>query len=288
MKPPRNPDSAAGDWYVDTDCIDCGASRHVAPGLVVWRNGKSVFARQPRTPQEVLAAWRAAFVCPTASVRTETKQPRPKAAIFPQELTDDVWRCGFNARDSFGAHSYFIRRASGNVLVDAPRHAGELVKWFEAAGGIAHILLSHRDDVADAKKYAERFDARVWIHRDDRSAAPFATDIVEGRAAVAIVDDVIAIPVPGHTRGSVAYLFDERVLFTGDSLAWSRHDEDLVAFRDACWYSWTALADSLENLAGYRFEWLLPGHGWPVQLPPAEMSARLRALVVRMREGRSG
>jgi glyoxylase-like metal-dependent hydrolase (beta-lactamase superfamily II) len=288
MKPPRNRDSAAGDWYVDTDCIDCGASRHVAPDLVVGRNGKSVFARQPQTPQEVLAAWRAAFVCPTASVRTETKQPRPKAAIFPQELTDDVWRCGFNARDSFGAHSYFIRRASGNVLVDAPRHAGELVKWFEAAGGIAHILLSHRDDVADAKKYAERFDARVWIHRDDRSAAPFATDIIEDRAAVAIVDDVIAIPVPGHTRGSVAYLFDERVLFTGDSLAWSRHDEDLVAFRDACWYSWTALADSLENLAGYRFEWLLPGHGWPVQLPPAEMSARLRALVVRMREGRSG
>ena len=287
MKPPRNPDSAAGEWYVDTACIDCGASRHVAPELVVWRNGKSVFARQPVTPQEVLAAWRAAYVCPTASVRTDTKQPRPKAVIFPHELTDGVWRCGFNARESFGAHSYFIRRASGNVLVDAPRHAGELVKWFEAAGGIAHILLSHRDDVADARKYAERFHARVWIHHNDGSAAPFATDIIEGQAPVAIVDDVTAIPVPGHTQGSLAYLFDERVLFTGDSLAWSRHDEDLIAFRDACWYSWTALADSLEKLARYRFEWLLPGHGWPVQLPPAEMRARLQALVARMREGTS-
>ena len=59
MKPPRNADSAPGDWYVDTACIDCGASRHVAPGLVVEQNGKSVFARQPTTPEEHMAAWRA-------------------------------------------------------------------------------------------------------------------------------------------------------------------------------------------------------------------------------------
>jgi len=63
------------------------------------------------------------------------------------------------------------------------------------------------------------------------------------------------------------------------------HYNNLVAFRDACWYSWTALADSLEKLARYRFEWLLPGHGWPVSLPAAEMNARLRALVARMRKG---
>ena len=42
----RNADSAPGDWYVDTACIDCGASRHVAPNLIIERNGKSVFAKQ--------------------------------------------------------------------------------------------------------------------------------------------------------------------------------------------------------------------------------------------------
>src|SRR5512144_1581104 len=139
VKPLLKPDSAPGDWYVDTACIDCGASRHVAPDLVVARHGKSVFARQPATPEERLAAWRAALVCPTASVRSETKQPRPRATIFPQEITDDVWRCGFNARSSFGAHSYFVRRPGGNLLVDSPRLATELVKWFEDAGGIEHI-----------------------------------------------------------------------------------------------------------------------------------------------------
>jgi len=34
----RNPDSAPGNWYVDRQCIDCGASRTVAPGLVVRLN----------------------------------------------------------------------------------------------------------------------------------------------------------------------------------------------------------------------------------------------------------
>lgn len=283
MKPTRNPDSAPGDWYIDTACIDCGAACHVAPDLIVERNGKSVFARQPATPEEQLAAWRAVLVCPTASVRSETKQPRPHATIFPQPLTEGVWRCGFNARSSFGAHSYFVRRPGGNLLVDSPRHAKELVEWFEDAGGIADILLSHRDDVADAGRYAERFGSRVWIHRDDRHAAPYASDLIEGEAARTIAAGLVAIPVPGHTRGSVAYLLDDRVLFTGDSLAWSRRAQDLVAFRDACWYSWSALAASLAKLADYRFEWVLPGHGWPAHRDAHEMNARLRGLVARMR-----
>jgi glyoxylase-like metal-dependent hydrolase (beta-lactamase superfamily II) len=286
MKPTRNPDSAPGNWYVDTACIDCGASRHVAPGLIVERNEKSVFARQPVSADEQLAAWRAVLVCPTASVRSETKQARPDATIFPQEITPGVWRCGFNARSSFGAHSYFVARPNGNFLIDSPRYAAELVQWFRAAGGVAHILLSHRDDVADADKYARKFGSRVWIHRADAAAAPYATDLLENGLARMIAPGMHAIPLPGHTRGSVAYLLDDHVLFSGDSLAWSARERDLVAFRDACWYSWTKLAESLGELAAYRFEWLLPGHGWPVHLPAEEMNARLRALVARMREVR--
>jgi glyoxylase-like metal-dependent hydrolase (beta-lactamase superfamily II) len=280
----RNPDSAPGDWYIDNECIDCGAACHVAPGLIARRNGKSVFARQPKTAEDRLAAWRAVLVCPTASVRSETKQPRPEARVFPEAITDAVWRCGFNARSSFGAHSYFVTRPSGNILIDSPRYARELVTYFANAGGIAHILLSHQDDVADASKFAERFGARVWIHHDDRHAAPYASDLIEGASERAIVPDLVAIPVPGHTRGSVVFLFDNRVLFTGDSLAWSMREQDLVAFRDACWYSWSALAASLAKLAGYRFEWVLPGHGWPAHCEAGEMQARLQALVARMRK----
>ncbi|HXM81612.1 MAG TPA: MBL fold metallo-hydrolase [Burkholderiales bacterium] len=280
--PRRNPDSAPGDWYIDTACINCAASRHVAPGLIVERGDKSVFARQPANEEEEMMAWRARLVCPTASVRTEAKRPKPEG-IFPQELAPGVYRCGFNSKDSYGAHSYFVARAEGNLLVDSPRYAAELRKFFESSGGIRDILLSHQDDVADADKYAEAFGARVWIHQDDARAAPYATHRIEGKNEVKIRDALVAIPVPGHTRGSVVYLLEDRYLFTGDSLAWNEERAQLVAFRDACWYSWKALTESLARLEAYRFEWVLPGHGWSAHLPAQEMNRELHALVQRMK-----
>jgi len=277
----RNPASASGDWYIDTHCIDCAAAREVAPGLIVHRGGKSVFARQPANEEEERAAWRALLVCPTASVGTESHRTPPEG-LFPEELAPGVYRCGYNARSSFGAHSYFIRRSQGNALVDAPRYATKLVRAFEQLDGIADILLTHKDDVADAERYARHFNAQVWIHEEDRSAAPYATNVLAGRDAIEVRGNVVAIPVPGHTRGSVVYLLEETYLFTGDSLAWNPRRQDLIAFRDACWYSWEELKRSLARLEGYRFEWILAGHGHSVRLPAEEMRSRLRSLVGRM------
>ena len=59
----RHPQNAPGDWYVDTRCIDCGAARTAAPGLIVERDGQSVFARQPQTADERMMAWRARLLC---------------------------------------------------------------------------------------------------------------------------------------------------------------------------------------------------------------------------------
>jgi len=277
----RNPASAPGDWYIDRRCIDCGASCEVAPGLIVQKDGLSIFARQPANEEEERAAWRAVLVCPTASVGTVSHRTHP-SELFPQELAPGVYRCGYNAESSFGAHSYFVRRAEGNLLVDSPRYVAKLVHKLEELGGVDDILLSHRDDVADAGRYAKRFNARVWIHEDDAGAAAYATDVLKGGDPAEIRTGLIAIPVPGHTKGSVVYLLDETYLFTGDSLAWSREHEDLVAFRDACWYSWGEQKRALARLAAYRFEWVLAGHGGSVRLPVQAMRSRLQELVERM------
>jgi glyoxylase-like metal-dependent hydrolase (beta-lactamase superfamily II) len=202
--------------------------------------------------------------------------------LFPQELEPGIYRCGYNARSSFGAHSYFIQRQEGNVLVDSPRYVAKLIEAFERMGGLSDVLLSHQDDVADAEKYANRFSARVWIHENDRAAAPYATNLLKGTVATDVGGGLIAIPVPGHTRGSVVYLWRDTYLFSGDSLAWSHETQDLIAFREACWYSWSELKRSLDRLREYRFEWILPGHGHSVHLAAAEMSTRLQALVQRM------
>jgi glyoxylase-like metal-dependent hydrolase (beta-lactamase superfamily II) len=280
----RNPDSAPGDWYIDTNCIDCGASCSVAPGLIVEGNGFSIFARQPSNPDEETAAWRAAIVCPTASIG-KVSGGSPPAGLYPHELAPGVFRCGYNARSSFGAHSYFVQRKSGNLLVDSPRFNSRLASHFETAGGVATILLTHRDDVADAGRYASKFGSRVFIHADDADAAPFATSSIPGTEPAVLADGLIAIPAPGHTKGSVVCFVDGTYLFTGDSLAWDFEARDLVAFRDACWYSWEEQARSLARLAAHPFSWVLAGHGGSVHLPAEEMRARLLALVERMKKG---
>ncbi|HVL49767.1 MAG TPA: ferredoxin [Candidatus Thermoplasmatota archaeon] len=272
-----------GDWYVDTTCIDCDVARQVAPGLIAEApDGRSYFARPPETAEEKAAAWRALLACPTGSIGAPRGERAPDDA-FPFEVAPGAFLVGYNARHSFGANAYFVPREAGNLLVDAPRWVPKLADALEARGGVSDILLTHRDDVADYDRYAARFGARVWIHEADADAAPAATDLLAGDRDLA--PGVRALHVPGHTEGSVCFLVDE-LLFTGDTLAWSRATDDLTAFRDATWHSWSVLTASLEALARRaRFAWVLPGHGGRGHAGADEMRRRLLALVARMREG---
>jgi len=285
----RHPKNCDGDWFVDRRCIDCGTCRDIAPGLFGAAGGQSVVIRQPGG-QETVEAWLAAQACPTTSIGTVSRRPRP-GRLYPHEIEagSGVFDCGYCSEDSFGASAWFVRRRrdrGGNLLVDSPRFTAALAGPLADLGGIDHILLTHRDDVADAARYAERFGARVWIHEGDRAGAPFATDVLGGIEETEIAPGVVAVPVPGHTRGSVVFAVDGRFLFTGDSLAWSHDRGDLTAFRNACWYSWPAQTESLARLAAgrHRFDWVLPGHGGRVRADPGELHDRLVALVGRMRQ----
>jgi glyoxylase-like metal-dependent hydrolase (beta-lactamase superfamily II) len=280
----RDPRNVDGAWCVDTRCIDCDVSRHHAPGLIeAAPDGQSIVVRQPANADEELLLWRAALACPTRSVGRLDKAPAP-AGVFPWEVTAGVFLCGHNDRRSFGAHSWFVPRPDGGLLVDAPHWDRELIESIGARGGLAHVLLTHRDDVADAQRYAEHFGARVWIHHADRGAAPFATDVIPHDDPTEIAPGVIAFPVPGHTRGSVLYVVDDEHLFAGDTLAWFHREQDLGAFKGATWYSWDALRDSLARFAASprRFAWILPGHGKWHGTTRDDMHQRLLGLVARM------
>jgi glyoxylase-like metal-dependent hydrolase (beta-lactamase superfamily II)/ferredoxin len=280
----RHPANVPGPWFVDRSCINCDVSRQCAPGLFGEADGQAVVTRQPVSPDEVRDATRAMLACPTGSISMTGRKP-PLGGLFPQRIEEGVHYCGFTSRHSYGANSYFVERPQGNLLVDSPRFVPSLVRAFEKAGGLRHVLLTHRDDVADAEPYARHFGARVWIHEDDRRAAPFATDVLRGFGPLAIAPSLTVIPAPGHTKGSVIYLLEDRFLFTGDSLYWSRRHRRLSAFRDACWYSWEEQARSLARLLAYRFEWILPGHGNRATGPPPQWQGQLRELVLLMESG---
>jgi glyoxylase-like metal-dependent hydrolase (beta-lactamase superfamily II)/ferredoxin len=277
------PENVPGDFFVDSTCIDCDACRQIAPAVFGEAATTSFVKAQPTSPADRRQALRALLSCPTGSIGCQGDDD-VKAVMqdFPLLIDGPVYYCGYNSPRSYGGNSYFIQHAAGNWLVDSPKFLPQLVRRFEALGGIANIFLTHRDDVADADRYARRFASRRIIHREELSSQPGAETVLDGYEPIELAPGFLAIPTPGHTEGHCVLLVQERYLFTGDHLDWDRDEEQLAASEDYCWYSWPQQIDSLERLAAYRFEWVLPGHGQRVRLPHAEMREQLTSLVQAM------
>jgi glyoxylase-like metal-dependent hydrolase (beta-lactamase superfamily II) len=157
------------------------------------------------------------------------------------------------------------------------------VQQLERLGGVDKIFLTHRDDVADAERFAKHFRSRRIIHRDELSAQPGAEFVLEGAGPWELAPGFLAIATPGHTKGHCVLLFQNRFLFTGDHLDWDRDEQRLAASEDYCWYSWQQQSQSMARLAEYRFEWVLPGHGQRLHLSADEMRKHMMRLVATMR-----
>lgn len=279
-----HPSNAAGAWYVDSRCIRCDASRNWAPGLIdADAAGRSYMARQPEGKEEQAAMWRAAAACPTKSIGNLDHHTEPQG-IFPYQLTDGVMALGNNALSSFAAHSFLVERPDGNLMVDSPRYNRTLAERVDSLGGIAHILLSHRDDVADADRWAERYGARVWIGEADRDAAPYATNVTAGDAVALISPGAVSIPAPGHTAGHVVYHINDRLLFTGDTLHWNHRRGEMDVFPKQTFYSWATLADTMDMLASLPVEWVFAGHGMWHNIGAQEWKRQMAALGPAMRD----
>jgi glyoxylase-like metal-dependent hydrolase (beta-lactamase superfamily II)/ferredoxin len=283
----RVPENVEGEFFVDESCIDCVTCRLVAPATFGAAARDTAYVhRQPRTPAEHHRALMALVSCPTASIGTRARtDARAAAAAFPEPLAEDVYYCGYAAESSFGASSYLIRRADGNVLVDSPRAAEPLLRRIDALGGVRWLFLTHRDDVADHARLRRRFGCERVLHAADRT--PSTRDVerlVHGRDTAPLASDLLLIPVPGHTPGSMALLHG-KFLFTGDHLMGSEDGRTLHASRSVCWYSWPEQTRSMERLLEHDFEWVLPGHGGRYRAESAAaMKDELQRVLARMRE----
>jgi glyoxylase-like metal-dependent hydrolase (beta-lactamase superfamily II)/ferredoxin len=282
----RLSENVPGDFYVDDTCIDCDACRIFAPTVFSDTGDQSAVFHQPESGEELLAAQKALISCPTASIGSLTKHDmRPALASLPELVDSDVYRCGYASESSFGAISYFVRRPSGNILIDSPRFSGPLVKNIATLGGASRMLLTHQDDVADHARFAALFGCERVLHRDDVHSSTAAIELQPtGRDPIDLGGGMLMIPTPGHTKGHAVFLDRDTYLFTGDHLAWSERLGHLYAFRSACWYSWKEQIRSMERLLDYRFEWVLPGHGHPIHLDAAAMHASLERCVAWMNE----
>jgi len=261
----RLPENVPGDFFVDASCIDCDTCSQLAPTVFRDHGEQCSVYRQPESEADTRLALMALVACPTGSIGT-TKKHDAHIGIdaFPSLIAENVYFCGFTSEASFGAWSYLIVRPEsegGNVLIDSPRFATQLVKQIEKMGGVKRLLLTHKDDVADHELFREKFGCERFMHIDDGAARLGVEHILKGEEAIQLENDLLAIPTPGHTRGHVVFLYKDKFLFTGDHLAWSPNRQTLTAFRSVAWYSWAKQTESMAKLTQYNFEWVLPGHG---------------------------
>jgi glyoxylase-like metal-dependent hydrolase (beta-lactamase superfamily II)/ferredoxin len=305
--------NADGTFFVDSTCINCDTCRQLAPASFVENGEYSSVYRQPEGEAEAHQAYQALLACPVGSIgaivpdkaalraatesfpilieregaRPSGTEPVPAGSGQVGVTTPGVGGCdsyvyynGFNSEKSYGANSYFVRHPDGNWLIDSPRHMKRLEDFFERMGGITYIFLTHEDDIGDAARYSTRFGAKRIIHRADANVQPDAEWIVDGLEPVAVAPGFRIIPVPGHTDGSMALLYADRYLFTGDHMAW---DREIHGLRLATVYVWDeeALRRSATKLLDYSFEWVLPGHGDRIHLPASRMKEELRFLLER-------
>ena len=245
--------------------------------------GTSYVKAQPMTPTDRRHALQALLSCPTGSIGC-VGDDDVKAVMrdFPLPIESPVFYCGYNSPKSYGGNSYFIQHPDGNWLIESPKFVTPIVSRLEALGGVAHIFLTHRDDVADAERFARHLGARRIIHHDELDSQRGAEVVLDGNGPWQLAPGFLAIHTPGHTRGHCVLLFQDRFLFTGDHLDWDRDTHELAASEDYCWYSWLEQTKSMRELADYTFEWVLPGHGQRVHLPANQMKQQLQRLLERM------
>ena len=261
----RLPQNTPGDFFVDSTCIDCDTCTQLAPEIFRDHGDQCSVHTQPQSAEEIRRAMMALVSCPTGSIGTTVRHDsRIGVDAFPLLIAENVFFCGFTSESTFGGWSYLIQRSAsdgGNVLVDSPRFTSHLVRRFEEMGGIRLMFLTHKDDIADHRRFAERFGCERMMHADDGARSLGMERVVEGEAETRLDPHLIVIPTPGHTRGHMLLLYKNRFLFTGDHLAWSPTRKTLTAFPSVAWYSWEEQIRSMEKLRSYSFEAVLPGHG---------------------------
>lgn len=131
--------------------------------------------------------------------------------IEPAQIFDNVYAIG-----SIGTVAYVIRTSAGLLMIDA-LSAGDvesrLLPGFAKLGldpSTVRIILvahGHADHFGGAAYFQERFETRVLVSGADAQPAKRDGELKD-QEPVALGDlRVIPVAVPGHTPGSMAFIF---------------------------------------------------------------------------------
>ena len=194
---------------------------------------------------------------------------------------------------SLEIRAYLLQRERGNLLVYRSEALEQDVEALEDLGGISRQYLNHHHEASPACDWvANTFDAPLHVHEDDAAAV---AEICNVGATFSerhkLGEDFEVIPIPGHTSGATAFLWDSgqhRVLFTGDTIffgrsKWRAAVLDGVSDRER-------YIESLGLIRSLDFDLVVPGiavAGRPYYsfTDRAEATQQIDAILERLRRG---
>lgn len=184
--------------------------------------------------------------------------------------------------------AFLLRRDSGNLLIYSTNGLQGQVAAFADVGGVARHYLNHWHEAMFTR---ERVSTPLFVHEDDSAYAGERTHVDETFSERhAIDDDFEAIPIPGHTSGATAYLWENeghRFLFTGDSI-FIKEDRWVAAVLESS--DRDSYIRSLELIRDLDFDVLVPwaatgGHPYHVVTTKADARRNLATILERVRRG---
>jgi glyoxylase-like metal-dependent hydrolase (beta-lactamase superfamily II) len=180
---------------------------------------------------------------------------------------------------SLTVRAFRLERAAGDLVVYG-------AETLEDPGDVAGRYFNHWHEAMFAGDASPTF-----VHERDRDAAAERTTVDGTFSERATLDgDFELIPIPGHTPGATAFLWDSgehRMLFTGDSVFLDDGEwvAAVVGGSDRASY-----VESLELLRGLEFDVLVPWAATAGRPPHAVTDAtdarrRIGAIADRLRRG---
>jgi glyoxylase-like metal-dependent hydrolase (beta-lactamase superfamily II) len=177
--------------------------------------------------------------------------------------------------------SFALERDGGNLLV----YGAETTP---ALDGLERRYLGHWHEAMFA---ADLPGTPTFVHERDRELAEARTAIDGTFTERAMLGDFELIPMPGHTAGATAFLWDtgdRRLLFTGDTIYLD--EGEWVAALNVRGADRGAYVASLELLRELEFDVLVPWAATAGQPPHAVTDAtdagrRIDAILDRVRRG---
>src|SRR5919106_4879811 len=189
--------------------------------------------------------------------------------------------------------AFLVQRPEGNLLIYSAETVAADARAIEELGGISRHYLNHWHEAAfgGGDQIASAFSAPLFCHENERQSVS-ETSTVAGTFSARHTqgDDFEVVPIPGHTSGATAYLWDSgghRCLFIGDTL-YLREGEWVAAVLESS--DRASYVESLELIKELDFDLLVPWAataGQPLQAVTdnADTRRRIDAILARLGRG---